>query len=1283
MPSSFVSTVSTPSPHTEEASQIERGRRFKPVLNSSSLYDTTEHENNQKTLENIEKPSPSAADTKTNAFSITSEGPRYFKVVRGSGARRQLDLPVTIENPETKEELDLVGLLDTGCTGACVHRDLVRRANLTMHPFEKPIPVYNADGTLNVGGCITHYVRLWLRTGDHRELIQFLVTDLGKADLFLGHEWIAHHNPSIDWQKKIVEFNRCPPECQHVTTEGEHIFMLNTSSYLHSRKEYLDTVHIRAKTSVAMEIAIEQHHAQRERTFEELVPEQYHDFRDVFLQSTFDVLPEHRPYDHVIELLPDAKPYCGKVYPMTLDEQDALDAFLEENLRTGRIHPSKSPWGAPFFFVKKKDGKLRPVQDYRKLNAMTKKNKYPLPLMSELLDKLKGAKYFTKLDIRWGYNNIRMADGDEEKAAFLTNRGLYEPLVMFFGLSNSPSTFQMMMNDIFRDLVLKGKVIVYLDDILIFSNSLTEHRVIVRQVLQLLRENKLTVKPEKCEFEVQETEYLGHIIAPGIIKMDPAKVTGVTSWPTPTSKREVQGFLGFANFYRRFIQGFSSIAAPLNRLTGLVEWIWTEAEQQAFDRIKTAITTAPVLAVPNDHDPFKVECDASKFALGAELAQLQNGQWHTIAFLSKSLSPAERNYEIYDREMLALITALDEWRHFLKGAQTQFEIHSDHKNLEYFRKPQRLNPRQARWVLTLQDYDFTLTHRPGRTMGKPDALSRRPDHDIGDDGNEDITMLKPEWFRPIQVDSVEKIQHDVLNLSTHVDDFVTAQLGVNGDFEKTEDGLIYRKGKLVIPNDRALRGRIIAAHHDSVSAGHPGRDKTQELVYRSYWWPSMRKDVRAYVTGCSICQRTKIDHRRRAAPLHPNPVPDQNWEYMTTDMITHLPDSHGHNAILVFVDMKSKDFVPIPCTDELTSEGWANLFINHVYAHHGLPQRVYSDRGSVFVSAFIRDLYRKLGIVGNPSTAYHPQTDGQTERVNQEIENYLRIFVNHRQDDWADWLPLAAFTYRNRKHSATGYSPFYMTHGYHPFTGVETKKKVKAEAVEQFVTRMKGISQQASLALAIAKAAMKRKYDKHKRAAEPYKVGDLVFLDSFHITSKRPHKKLEDKRYGPFPILARVGPSAYRLKLPRQWRAIHPVFNEVQLTPARQPVFPNQTPPGTTVPDILDRTPEPEEVLDSKVVRGGLQYLVKWKDKPRSENTWQKRTDLLKTSRPLIDSFHTRNPTAPRMPTITIAPQSRWVTVAGPEQRSWDHWSARWDNWHNEDTIRNVTFWTMAEIGES
>lgn len=1077
-----------------------------------------------------------------------------------------------ITNPETGVSQDVKGLLDTGSTGSCIHRDFVRRSGLTMTPFGQVVEVYNADGSPNIGGNITHYVVVDIQIGNHLEKLQLLVTDLGKSDIFLGHEWIEHHNPSIDWQKKLIEFSRCPTECQHVVEEGERVFMLNTSSYLRAR-----AAHVRARTSVAMELAIEHNQAQAPQTFEELVPERYRDFRDVFDEATFSTLPEHRPWDHAIELSPDAKPYCGKIYPMTLDEQSALDTFLEDNLRTGRIRPSKSPWGAPFFFVKKKDGKLRPVQDYRKLNDMTKKNKYPLPLMRELLDRLKGANYFTTLDIRWGYNNIRMKEGDEETAAFITNRGLYEPLVMFFGLTNSPSTFQMMMNDLFKDLVLTGKVVVYLDDIIIFTNTLEEHRKIVRQVLQILRDNHLTCKPEKCKFEVQEVEYLGHVVAPGQVRMDPTKMEGVAQWKTPTNISEVRQFLGFANFYRRFIKDFSHIAAPLTKLTSIkndhtLPWatIWTATQQEAFDVLKKTITSAPVVAIPTDDAPFHLQTDALQFAIGAELSQLQNGLWHPVAFFSKSLSPAERNYEIYDRELLAVVSALDEWRHFLKGARHQFEIHTDHKNLEYFRKPQRLNPRQARWMVQLADYDFSLIHKPGRSMGKPDALSRRPDHLGMDIPNDDVVLLKPHWFAAISVDGSDVIREESLKHKDDLDRSVVEQLGIDGKLELAEDGLVYRGGKMVIPNNRALRGRVIAAHHDSISAGHPGASKTQDLVSRSYWWPSMHKEIREYVKGCHTCQTTKIDRQKRAAPLHPNPVPDRNWQYISVDMITHLPESQGHNSILVVVDMKSKDYIAVPCSDELSSEGWANLFVKHVYAQHGLPERIWSDRGSIFVSSFIKDLYRILGIKGNPSTAYHPQTDGQTERMNQEVESYLRIFINHRQDDWSNWLPLAAFAYRNRVHAATKLSPFFMNHGHHPYTGVGTRVEAKNESAGQYAQRMKAISEQASDALGVAKAAMKRQYDQHRREAQDYRTGDWVYLDSFHITTDQPRKKLEDKRYGPFQIIKKIGASAYELKLPRKWKAIHPVFNEVLLTRANPPTFPNQRKPDVHLPEVLD-----------------------------------------------------------------------------------------------------------------
>ena len=376
-----------------------------------------------------------------------------------------------------------------------------------------------------------------------------------------------------------------------------------------------------------------------------------------------------------------------KTYNLTNDEQKELESFLKENLKSGRIRPSKSLFASVFFFIKKKDGKLRPVQDYRKLNAITVKNQYPLPLISELINKLKNAKYFTKLDIQWGYNNIWMKEGNEWKAVFRTNRGLFEPLVMFFGLTNSPATFQTMMNHLFRDLINQGKVVVYMDDIMIYMPTLEEHQRIVTEVLEILQTNKLYLKHTKCEFEQSETKYLGLIVGHQSVKMDSAKTKGVTEWPIPTTRKELRGFLGFLNFYQRFVKDFSKIARPFNMLTSdKNEFLWTDNCQTAFESLKTTITTAPALSMPITNDPFHIETDGSGIGIGVVLSQKQNDRWHPIAYISKSFSDAECNYHAADLEMAAVIFALTEWRHYLLGATHPFEILTDHQNLTYFCK---------------------------------------------------------------------------------------------------------------------------------------------------------------------------------------------------------------------------------------------------------------------------------------------------------------------------------------------------------------------------------------------------------------------------------------------------------------------------------------------------------------------------------------------------------------------------------------------------------------------
>ncbi|PIL27957.1 hypothetical protein GSI_09901 [Ganoderma sinense ZZ0214-1] len=1197
----------------------------------------------------------------------------------GRGGSRQLSLRVTLHDPGTNSTFDEEALIDSGATASYVDEGTVRAQQIETNKLERPIIVYNADGTENVNGRITHTCTLRLRIGNHEEERTFFVTQLDSHHVFLGHDWLKHHNPAIDWKTKDVQFNRCPDACDYIPEEGDRLFALNTITYLRSRSLHHE---IRAKTSVAMELAIQENAKKPKKTIEELVPQEYHTFLDVFREDSFDTLPEHRSWDHVIELLEPYKPYAGKVYPMTLTEQEALDAFLEENLRTGRIKPSQSPWAASFFFVKKKDGKLRPVQDYRQLNAMTKKNKYPLPVPQQLIDQLKKAKYFTKMDVRWGYNNIRMkTEQDQERAAFITNRGLFEPTVMFFGLTNSPATFQKMMNDILKPLKDQGHVIVYLDDILIFTETLEEHHELTRKVLEILRQHHLTCKPEKCDFTQLEIEYLGHIISQGLVRMDPTKVEGVTTWPLPKTKKELQSFLGFANFYRRFIKDFSKIAHPLHALTGNDPWNWGPDQTAAFEQIKHTITTAPVLAIPNDEDLFKVESDASDFAIGAVLSQKQNDIWKPIAFLSKSLSPAERNYEIWDKEMLSVITALKEWRHFLLGSKQTFEIHNDHRNLQYFVQPQNLNPRQARWYLRLRDYDFILIHKPGSTMAKADALSRRADHApiSGNPINEQVLFLKPHWFRVLGADTLTtKIK--AANTLHH--DFVKKQLKANNPLFKTEDGLVYRGGKIVVPNQKTLIGEVIESSHDNPTAGHPGRARTLEKLSRIYWWKTMKRDVFRYIDGCEKCQKVKPDPRKRAAPLHPNPIPTHNYQNISVDLIVELPDVGGKNAIMVVVDAKSKDIIAIPISNKINSEGVAKAFRDHVMAQHGLPQRITSDRGSVFVSNFIRELYKLLGITGNPSTAYHPQTDGQTERMNHMIEIYLRTYCNYRQTDWPELLPMACFSHRNSINASTGFTPFFMLYGRHPFTGVETLIDSPNEAATTFAERMKQVQDEASASMKRAQEVMKEVYDRKRTPARTYNVGDWVYVSSKDIVSQRPQQKLDDKRYGPFYVLEKVGSSAYKLKLPESLKLIHPVFNEVLLLPQTSPDFPNQTNPRErpqSPPNDDEPRWKPEAIYNARWNKGTLEYLVRWVGLPSYESTWNKRAFMVEQGwLALLDRFHKDNPDAPRLLTVKLAKAREIVTIPDYE-RDWRRWDATFERWQQRRVKEGLPLMTTYE----
>ncbi|TQV93704.1 pol protein [Cordyceps javanica] len=430
------------------------------------------------------------------------------------------------------------------------------------------------------------------------------------------------------------------------------------------------------------------------------IPEEYSKYSKLFSDELETGLPEHSRWDHEIKLQPGTEPTFNKIYPQNPEQDAALEEYLEEMLRKGYIRPSESPAGHPVLWVPKKNGKLRPCIDYRPLNKITIKNRYPLPLIVEIRDKVGKAKYFTTLDLRGAYNLIRMKE----------------------------ATFQTMIDTILRKQI-GVFVVVYLDDILIYSNTLEEHKQYVHEVLQTLQDNKLLVEVAKCKFHQSSVQFLGFIVTHGEIQMCQDKIKAIKEWPTPTNVRDVRAFTAFVNFYRKFLKGYGDISRPLTDLTKKdVEFKWTEKEEKSFTTIKELVTQEPVMKTPDPERPYEVETDASDYALGGQLGQRDDeGRLYPVAFFSQKLHGPELNYGIHDKELMAIIQCFKEWRHYLVGAKHKIKVYTDHKNLTSFLTTKDLNKRQIRWYETLTDYDFEIIYRKGSENGRADALSRRED----------------------------------------------------------------------------------------------------------------------------------------------------------------------------------------------------------------------------------------------------------------------------------------------------------------------------------------------------------------------------------------------------------------------------------------------------------------------------------------------------------------------------------------------------------------------------
>ena len=1215
-------------------------------------------------------------------------------------------IPVKLSFPY-RSPVHILAFIDSGAQTSLIGEHIVSRHGLRTRALEPRLSLQTFNGQPALDGLVSQSVLTHLSLDTHSEFKSFGVARMPHS-LILGLDWLMAHNPSVDWAQQHISFSCCglgltetgdarlpdspatqspngsadrivsslnsvstaPGPATSVALSPEPSISLVSATDLASIADVTAMGLIRyvslgsSVSSVSADSGIPASGVSdldMQRILSQL-PSEYHSLADRFREREVEVLAPHRPsHDIRIDLEEGKTPPFGPIYSLTREERDALHKYIEENLAKGFIRPSSSPAASPILFVKKANGALRLCVDYRGLNAITKRNRYPLPLLNDLLNLIRGSTIFTKLDLKSAFNLLRIAPGDEWKTAFRTNEGLFEYLVMPFGLTNAPAAFQSFMQWVLRDM-LDIHCVVYLDDILIFSRNRKEHVAHVTKVLQRLREYGLFCGIDKCEFGKEELEYLGFLIGHKGVRMHPKKLESIANWPEPHSIRAVQKWLGFTNFYRRFIDHYADIATPLHNLTKKSTphpFSLTPEARSAFLTLRDSFTKAPFLLHFDDSKESFLFTDASDFAISGILHQHgSDGNLHPIAYFSRKLEPAEINYDVHDKEMLAVVTSLREFRHWLSGTIIPISIITDHNNLRYFMSQRQLNRRQSRWAMELSEFNFRLSYSPGKS-NPADPPSRREDY-FPTDGDPTVLqnhqrLLSEEvcsglWITAqpaarvfacsivsLAVDSSLNVQR--LSEELEQDEVWKTGLQKKGSLFKHVNGVVTFDGRIYIPP--SLRLPIFLSRHDSALAGHFGRAKTLELIRRDFSWPGISKDVASYVRGCDSCQRVKSSTHAPYGPLDPLQIPDTPWSSISMDFITGLPTSHSFDSVFVVVDRLTKQAHFTPTTTDIDAARLASLYISTIVRLHGVPDSIISDRGSVFVSSFWRELQSRLGTKTKYSTAFHPRTDGQTERVNAILESYLRHFCSYQQDDWVDYLGLAEFAYNNAASDATKISPFFANYGYHPRLELSPTHTVQVPAADNLADRLRLIREELIAQLRYSQERAKLRYDTHRSPSPTLEVGDLVMLLRRNIKTTRPSPKLDFRKLGPFKIAKKLSNKVYQLSLPPSLSRLHPNFNVDLLEPYTPPSsFPGRSDPPSMPAPTLEEGSTPglaiKSILEVRQIGRRFDYLVDFEDQPASETSWVPLSDIPANYNERIEQFHRRNPRHPRPADSTL-----------------------------------------------
>nr|ABF96299.1 retrotransposon protein, putative, Ty3-gypsy subclass, expressed [Oryza sativa Japonica Group] len=1024
-------------------------------------------------------------------------------------------------------------------------------------------------------------------------LANLILLESKDLDVILGMDWLARHKGVIDCANKKVTLT---------SYDGRVV-----------------TVHALSSESLRSRL--------NQITLEEIPI--VREYPDVF-PDDLPGMPPKRDIEFRIDLVPGTTPIHKRPYRMAANELAEVKRQVDDLLQKGYIRPSSSPWGAPVIFVEKKDHTQRMCVDYRALNDVTIKNKYPLPRIDDLFDQLKGATVFSKIDLRSGYHQLRIKEEDIPKTSFTTRYGLFECTVMSFGLTNAPAFFMNLMNKVFMEYLDKF-VVVFIDDILIYSRTKEEHEEHLRLALEKLREHQLYAKFSKCEFWLSEVKFLGHVISAGGVAVDPSNVESVTNWKQPKTVSEIRSFLGLAGYYRRFIENFSKIAKPMTRLLQKdVKYKWSEECEQSFQELKSRLISAPILILPDPKKGFQVYCDASKLGLGCVL--MQDGK--VVAYASRQLRPHEKNYPTHDIELAAVVHALKIWRHYLFGTRT--EVYTDHKSLKYIFTQPDLNMRQRRWLELIKDYDMGIHYHPGKANVVVDALSGKG-YCNATEGRQLPLELCKEFERlnlgivgrgfvaaleakPTLIDQVREAQindPDIQEIKKNM------RRGKAIGFLEDEQGTVWLGERICVPDNKDLKDAVLKEAHDTLYSIHPGSTKMYQDLKERFWWASMKREIVEYVAVCDVCQRVKAEHQKPAGLLQPLKIPEWKWEEIGMDFITGLPrTSSGHDSIWVIVDRLTKvaHFIPVKTT--YSGSRLAELYMARIVCLHGVPKKIVSDRGSQFTSNFWKKLQEEMGSKLNFSTAYHPQTDGQTERVNQILEDMLRACALDFGGSWDKNLPYAEFSYNNSYQASLQMAPYEALYGRKcrtPLLWDQTGERqvFGTDILREAEEKVKVIQER----LRVAQSRHKSYADNRRRDLS-FEEGDYVYLrvtplrgvHRFHTKGK-----LAPRFVGPYKIVSRRGEVAYQLELPQSLAGVHNVFHVSQLKKCLRVPTEEANIEQIEVQEDLTSVEKPIRILETNERRTRNRVIrfckVQWSNHSEEESTWE-REDELKSAHP-------------------------------------------------------------------